>query len=103
VLVDHARRHKADKRGGDWMRITLDRADAGSAATMSDDDLLALHDAVERLAAKDERLASVVELRYFGGLTIRETAAVLNVSHTTVEDDWSLAKAWLARDLARDP
>jgi RNA polymerase sigma-70 factor (ECF subfamily) len=97
VLVDHARRRQADKRGGDWVRVTLDHADP--SATVSCDEVLALHEAMDRLAAKQERLAHVVELRYFGGLTIKETAVVVGVSHTTVEDDWSLAKAWLAREL----
>jgi RNA polymerase sigma factor (TIGR02999 family) len=101
VLVDHARRRNADKRGAQWMRITLDpSADGDAAESISHDELLALHDALESLAIKHVRLARVVELRYFGGLTIRETADVLGVSHTTVEDDWSLAKAWLARELA---
>lgn len=101
VLVDHARRRHADKRGAQWMRITLDpSADGDAGASISHDELLALHEALETLATKHQRLARVVELRYFGGLTIRETADVLAVSHTTVEDDWSLAKAWLARELA---
>jgi len=100
VLVDHARRRKADKRGGAWMRITLDQAD--SDANVSPDELLALHEAIERLAEKHERLARAVELRYFGGLTIRETAAVLGVSDKTIEGDWTLARAWLARALAPD-
>jgi RNA polymerase sigma factor (TIGR02999 family) len=100
VLVDHARRRKADKRGGQWMRMTLDHdSGGGPATTLSGVELLALHDAMNALGAQDERLARVVELRYFGGLTIRETADVLGVSHTTVEDDWSFAKAWLARHL----
>ena len=98
VLVDHARRRGADKRGGGRVQVTLDHAD--SAATVSCDRVLALHEALERLAEKHERLARVVELRYFGGMTIRETALVVGVSHTTVEEDWSLAKAWLARELA---
>jgi RNA polymerase sigma factor (TIGR02999 family) len=98
VLVDHARRRQADKRGGDRLRVTLDQADPSTS--LSSDDVLALHEAIEILGRKQQRLARVVELRYFGGLTIRETAAVLGVSHTTVEDDWSLAKAWLARELA---
>jgi RNA polymerase sigma factor (TIGR02999 family) len=101
VLVDHARRRKSDKRGGQWMRLTLDHASSDdTAATISNDELLALHEAIQSLSEKHERLARVVELRYFGGLTIRETAEVLGVSHTTVEDDWSFAKAWLARELA---
>ena len=102
VLVDHARRRHADKRGAQWMRVTLDQySEDDPTASISHDELLSLHEAIEALSRKHERLARVVELRYFGGLTIRETADVLGVSHTTVEDDWSLAKAWLARELAR--
>ena len=100
VLVDHARRRKSDKRGGQWMRITLDPGSGDSDRTMTTDELLGLHEAIESLAAQDARMARVVELRYFGGLTIRETAGVLGVSHTTVEDDWSFARAWLARALS---
>jgi RNA polymerase sigma factor (TIGR02999 family) len=100
VLVDHARGRGAKKRDGGGVRVTLDRALATDGIDASD--LLDLHEALERLNAKEERLARVVELRYFGGLTIRETAAVLGVSHTTVEDDWSLARAWLVRELNRN-
>lgn len=100
VLVDHARRRRSEKRGGDRVRVTLDEADP--RWTVRADDVIALHEAIEVLGRSEERLARVVELRYFGGLTIREAAVVLGVSHTTVEDDWSLAKAWLARELARE-
>jgi RNA polymerase sigma-70 factor, ECF subfamily len=100
VLVDHARRSNAAKRGGDWMRVTLDQSDPNLLLTH--DDILALHDALTRLAEKHARIARVVELRYFGGLTIQEAAAALDVSHTTVEDDWSIAKAWLARELGAE-
>lgn len=99
VLVDHARSRDARKRGGGWARVTLDEAadDAGAGPL----ELLALDEAMTKLAERDERLARVVELRSFGGLTIRETAVVLGLSHTTVEDDWSIARAWLARELER--
>ena len=69
---------------------------------VSPDELIALHGAIDALSGKHERLARVVELRYFGGLKLRETAVVLGVSDKTVEGDWTLAKAWLARALAHD-
>lgn len=97
VLVERARRHNTAKRGDGWARVTLDSA----APTASDaTELLAIHDALERLAERDERLAKVVEMRFFGGLTIEETARALEVSHTTIENDWSIARAWLSRELA---
>ena len=98
ILVDHARKRKADKRGGDWRRIELDTAHAG-AEERSAIDLLALEDALVRLHDIDERQARVVELRYFGGLTVEETAHVLGVSPRTVESDWAMARAWLKREL----
>ena len=96
VLVDHARSRNAAKRGGDAVRVTLDESALGSGG--GDVDLLALDEALTRLASKNKRLAQVVELRYFSGLTIQETATVLGVGHTTVEDDWALARAWLRRE-----
>jgi RNA polymerase sigma factor (TIGR02999 family) len=101
VLVDHARQRGAQKRGGDWLRITLDPEAAG--AGFSGAELLEIHDALERLAATDVRLARVVELCYFGGLTIRETAAVLKIANSTVIDDWALARAWLLREFGSPP
>ncbi|MFK7961652.1 MAG: ECF-type sigma factor [Phycisphaerales bacterium] len=100
VLVDHARGKHAIKRGGDRQRRSLDAAEP--SVDPQPDDILALDESLTRLAARHERTARVVELRAFGGLTIRETAAVLGVSSTTVEDDWTVARAWLARDLAED-
>lgn len=100
VLVDHARGKQAIKRGGDRERRPLDAAEP--SVDPLNDDILALDESIHRLAARHERTAQVVELRAFGGLTIRETAAVLGVSTTTVEDDWAVARAWLARDLADD-
>ncbi len=95
ILVDHARGHKAAKRGGHWHRVTLsDRAEGGP-----DVDLLELEEALLELAALDERQARVVELRFFGGLGIKATGASLGVSPRTVDGDWRLARAWLHRRL----
>jgi RNA polymerase sigma factor (TIGR02999 family) len=99
VLVDYARRAQADKRGGGVTIVALD--DAGPvAAKMADVDVLALDEALEQLAAVDERLCRVVELKFFAGLNIDETAEALEVSAATVERDWSFARAWLYQRLA---
>jgi RNA polymerase sigma factor (TIGR02999 family) len=100
ILVDHARRHGAAKRGSGQPRHPLDEADAPAAAAPLVD-WLALDCALDRLAALDERQARTVELRFFGGLTIEETAEVLQVSQATVKNDWSLARGWLYRELQR--
>lgn len=98
VLVDHARARRTAKRAGGWQRVTLaeDVVEAGPP----DLDLLALDRALEELAALDERRARLVELRYFGGLSLDETAAALGVSAATVSREWQLARAWLHRRLA---
>lgn len=98
VLVDHARAKRAGKRGGGERPVTLVSELLGGPG---DDgpDVLALEAALEKLAARSERQARIVELRFFGGLTIPETAAALEVSETTVEDDWRFARAWLNREL----
>ena len=98
ILVDHARARGRDKRGGGEVRIPLDEAVA--AAREPDVDLVRLDGALERLAALDEPQARVVELRYFGGLSIPETAGVLGVSESTVKRDWAMARVWLQRELA---
>jgi RNA polymerase sigma-70 factor, ECF subfamily len=97
VLVDHARARRAQKRGGAARRITLTGLAEREATPPLD--LLALDDALEELAAKDARKARVVELRWFGGLSIDETARALDVATSTVEDDWAFARAWLRRRL----
>ena len=98
VLVDHARRRDKVKRGGgQWTRVTLDVAVAPSGCKVVD--LVSLNDAMDRLAEKKQRLSEVVELRFFGGLTVDETARVLGVSATTIDNDWFVARAWLAREL----
>jgi RNA polymerase sigma factor (TIGR02999 family) len=99
VLVDHARRKRADKRGGGATLVALDGA-SGVAAPEMAVDVVDLDRALDELGAFDERLAHVVELRYFVGLTLEETAEALKVSHATVERDWTAAKAWLYRRLS---
>lgn len=99
VLVDHARARHAAKRGGGATAIALadeGHADANAPAPL---DLLALHDALERLAALDADQARVVELRYFGGLSIEETAEAMGTSPATVKREWAVARAWLRREL----
>ena len=100
ILVDHARAHRAEKRAGRLTRVTLD--DRRVPSPERDVDLLALDDALGRLAEKDPQLARLVELRFFGGLTNPETAAVLGVSRATVEREWDTAKAWLLRQMTKD-
>jgi RNA polymerase sigma factor (TIGR02999 family) len=101
ILVQRARARKAAKRGGDPERITLDEqllpAKAGGHAP--EVDLVALDAALEKLAALDARQAKVVELRYFGGLSVEETADALGISPATVKRDWTFARAWLKREL----
>jgi RNA polymerase sigma factor (TIGR02999 family) len=98
VLIDHARARHAAKRGGGGIHITLE--DATTPAPEPAVDLLELDDALVRLAALDPQQAKVVELRYFTGLGIDETAEVLGVSPATVKRDWVVARAWLRRELA---
>jgi RNA polymerase sigma factor (TIGR02999 family) len=105
VLVDYARRHRAARRGGPRRRpVSFEDVDTGEdagalVATARGDELLALDEALERLATVDARLARVVECRFFGGLTEAETADLLGVSQRTVSGDWSMAKGWLYREL----
>jgi len=97
VLVDAARTRNAAKRGAGAETILLDDAAIGAAEPGRD--VIALHDALEALAAVDSRKSRVVELRYFGGLTVEETAEVLGVSAETVHRDWKMARVWLVREL----
>ena len=99
ILIDHARRRRAAKRGGQMQRVTLDAA--GTPPTESPIDLIALDDALAALAALDERKHQVVVMRFFGGLSVDEVANVLEVSKTTVESDWRSARAWLGVRLER--
>lgn len=97
ILVDYAVMKKAEKRGGDRNRVTLGEADATTEVNLAE--LLSIHQALERLAEIDERRASVVECRFFGGLNVEETAHALDISVRTVHRDWNVACAWLKREL----
>lgn len=97
VLVDHARARDYQKRGGGAYKVTLDEAMVGPEERGHD--LVALDDALQELAKIDPRKSRVVELRFFGGMSVEETAAILHVSQDTVLRDWRLAKAWLRREM----
>ena len=98
ILVDHARFRHAEKRGGpEQQRLSITSAEGLS--TKPDFDVLALHEALEELATIDPQQERIVELKFFGGLSIEETAEVLGVGHATVERDWKMARAWLRRKL----
>lgn len=97
ILVDHARARRYQKRGGEAQRVTL--VDDLGGSDERPHDLVALDDALEALTRLDKRRGQLVELRFFGGLTVEETAHVLGVSADTVSRDWKLAKAWLMREL----
>lgn len=100
ILVDFARSRNYQKRGGQFTHIELEEAVTVSVVVGSE--VVAVDDALKHLAELDTRKSQVVELRFFGGLTVEETAAALNVSAETVMRDWKLAKAWLLRELARE-
>ena len=97
VLVDHARARRAAKRGGAHRAVTLGDGDAMAIEPAAE--VVAVHEALERLAALDPEQARVVELRYFGGLTIEETATVMGTSPATVKREWAIARAWLRREM----
>jgi RNA polymerase sigma factor (TIGR02999 family) len=101
ILIDHAKAKYRVKRGGAAVKVALDENANFTHERASE--LLALDDALQALAALDQRKSQIVELRYFGGLTIEETAQVLGISDKTVMRDWSLAKAWLYRELSNGP
>ena len=100
ILVDHARHKSREKRGGKVADVSLDEAMTMAAGGV-DLDILALDEALERLADKEAYLARVVELRFFSGLDVPQTAEVLGVSESTVKRDWAMAKAWLHRELSQ--
>ncbi len=102
LLIDHARAKGRAKRGGDRHRVTLaEGMTPFNNGELDIDQLLAVNEGLDRLAELDERQAKVVELRFFGGLTVPEVALVLGVSRRTVEGDWTHARAWLKRELSR--
>ncbi|MBA2435983.1 MAG: sigma-70 family RNA polymerase sigma factor [Chthoniobacterales bacterium] len=99
VLVDHARRHRTDKRGGKWEKLEFDEALAAGLPRSLD--LVSLDEALQELARVDPRQSQVVELRFFGGLTTEETSEVLGVSPRTIKREWRRARAWLYREIRR--
>jgi RNA polymerase sigma-70 factor (ECF subfamily) len=100
ILIDYARTKQRAKRGGNNDNEPLENA-LTVGVSKTNYDLLALDEALTRLAAKEEHLSTIVELRFFSGLSVEETAAVLGISDSTVKRDWQLAKAWLHRELTR--
>lgn len=100
LLVDYARARKRDKRGGQLVRVDLDHVEPGEAAHFAD--LLEIDELLTQLGATDPRLARVVELRFFGGLTNAEAGDVLGVNERTIKRDWTIARAWLYSQLRRD-
>lgn len=102
LLVDHARRHLADKRGADWRRVTLETvgSDAVAEGTVDAEQLLALDLALDRLAELDPRQATIVEMRYFGGMSVEEVADALSIGRRTVNREWLHARTWLKREIA---
>jgi RNA polymerase sigma factor (TIGR02999 family) len=99
ILVERARRRRAAKRGGDPIRVTFDELAPAAAGRPDDIDVLALDEALTRLADIDATQAKLVELRYFGGLTIEETAEALHISPATIKREWAMARAWLKQEL----
>ena len=98
IMVDHARERQSLKRGAGALKVTLD--EAALVTKTRSEELIALDEALEKLAVQDRRKSQIVELRYFGGLTAEETAEFLNLSLRTVEREWNMAKAWLYRALS---
>jgi RNA polymerase sigma factor (TIGR02999 family) len=98
IMVDHARERYSLKRGAGALKVTLD--EAALVTETRSEELLALDEALERLAAQDPRKSQIVELRYFGGLTVEEASEFLKLSQRTVEREWNMAKAWLYRALS---
>lgn len=98
ILVDHARKHRYLKRGGGAVRVLLD--EGALISPTRPDEMLALDDALQLLEQHDKRKSTVVELRFFGGLTVEETADVLGVSPITIKRDWAMAKVWLYREMS---
>ena len=100
ILIDRARRKLSAKHGANAEHVDADEIEI-AAPTPKDDELLAVHEALDALAAHDPRKAELVKLRYFVGLTIEEAAEVLNISDPTAKRDWTYAKAWLYREISR--
>ncbi len=100
ILTDHARKKQAQKRGGEWDKVTI--SDQSALGTSDEVDILVLEEALEDLAKLNPRHAQLVELRFFGGLTIDEAAEELGVSRQTAVNDWTVARSWLKKEMCRD-
>jgi RNA polymerase sigma factor (TIGR02999 family) len=101
ILVDYARRRGAGKRGGSVCLLSLE--DVGEKARGKEMDIVALDDALQRLAEIDPRQSRIVEMRFFGGLTLEEISTALEIGPATVQRDWTAARAWLHREISREP
>src|SRR5882724_6624754 len=101
ILVDYARSQHAEKRGSGAVKLALDEAMAVAQTPATDIDLLGLNDALDQLAALDERQSRIVELRFFAGLSIEETAEVMHLSPASIKREWQTARAWLFREMTR--
>ena len=101
VLISNARRKRAARRGAGAVHVAFDAAEAGIAAPVPDDDLLRVHEALDRLAAEDPRKAELVKLRYFVGLSVEQAAEALGTSLRTAKRDWAYARAWLGNEIER--
>ncbi|MCK4414784.1 MAG: sigma-70 family RNA polymerase sigma factor [Candidatus Eisenbacteria sp.] len=101
ILIEHGRKRGRQKRGGDWKRITLDSVNLAGKDTPIEE-ILSVDEAIQRIEERDERMARIVRLRFFAGLSVHETAALLGVTDRTVRREWALARAWLYRNLAED-
>jgi len=101
ILVDYERNRRAAKRGAGATRLTLDQSIAAQHPQEGDVDLLALNEALDRLAQLDSQQSQIIELRYFGGLSIEDTSEFLGVSPATVKRSWASARAWLLREMSR--
>ena len=103
ILVDHARRRQADKRGAGEAPIQIDELADVLISPVPDEQMIALDDALERLGALDDRQARIVELRFFAGLSVEETGTLLALSPTTIKREWATARAWLFREIEQQP
>jgi len=102
ILVDSARRKQSRKHGGGWVRQTVLPDDIPAIAQLDPSEILAVHEALERLASKSPRTAELVKLRYFLGCTLAEAAPIVGIAPATAEEDWTYARAWLRREWHRD-
>ena len=102
ILIDNARRKRAQRHGGGQQRVDLQDVEIAAAAAANDEQLLAIHEALDKLAVKDKAKAELVKLRYFVGMTIEEAAQILGISEPTAKRYWNYARAWLYEEIRRN-